>query len=334
MIERLGVAVIGAGVMGERHARVFAELPDTELVSVADVDEARAADLGARFGVRGFASAEEAIARNGVHLVSICTSDQAHVEPCRLAARAGKHILLEKPLATTVPDAQQIIDLCQQAGILLMVGHILRFDPRYVEAHDVASRGRLGEIIHVYARRNNVKASGRRIAGRTNVAFFLGVHDIDAMRWCVGAEVCKVYALARTKVLAEFGTPDTILALLTFDNGVIGAVETCWAMPDGVACTLDARLDVVGTDGMVCVEVRGEGLRIVDDARSTRPDVVYGPVVADRQAGALRMQIEHFVECVRTGREPVITPHDALQAVRVADAITRSLETGAEVTLD
>jgi UDP-N-acetylglucosamine 3-dehydrogenase len=333
MIQPLGVAVIGAGVMGERHARVFAELPDTELVAVADIDEARAANLGACFGVRGFTNAEEAITRTGVDVVSICTSDQAHVEPCRLAAGAGKHILLEKPLATSVADAEEIIKACQDAGVLLMVGHILRFDPRYAEAQRVIATGGVGEIIHLYGRRNNVKASGRRIAGRTNVAFFLGVHDIDVMRWYVGDEVRRAYAIARTKVLAEFNTPDTIFALLSFDNGVIASLETCWAMPEGTTCTLDARLDVVGTDGMVNVEVRGGGLRVVDDRTSSRPDVCYGPVVAGRQAGALRTQLEHFVECVRTGRDPIITPHDALQAVRVAEAITQSLESGQDVVL-
>jgi predicted dehydrogenase len=319
--------------MGEAHARVFAELPDTRLIAVADINERVARDVGGSFGVLGTTQLEEAIARDDVDIVSVCTNDEAHVEPCSLAARAGKHILLEKPLATTVADAQKIIDVTKSAGVVLMVGHLLRFDPRYDGAKKAIADGAVGEIIHMYGRRYNVVDSGRRIAGRTNVAFFLGVHDLDAMRWFAESDWATAYALGRRKVLAEHDTEDTIMALLTLENGVIAALDTCWAVPSGQECTLDARLDVVGTEGGTSIEVRGDGLRILSHERSTRPDVVYAPAVGDRQAGALRTQLEHFVDCVRHDREPCITPQDALQAVKAAAAITESLETKEPVTV-
>lgn len=333
MTQPLGAAVIGAGRMGELHARVFAEMPDTRLVAVADIDDRVAQRVADTFGVPGTTNLEEAIIRDDVHVVSICTSDQAHVEPCRIAAQAGKHILLEKPLATTVEDAEAIIAAAKEAGVLLMVGHILRFDPRYAGAKKAIADGAVGEIIHMYGRRYNVVASGQRIAGRTNVAFFLGVHDLDAMRWFADSDWATAYALGRRKVLAKHDTEDTIMALLTFENGIIATLDTCWAVPMGQARSLDARLDVVGTEGAVNIEVRGEGLRVVDQQRTTSPDVVYVPVVGDRQAGALRTQLEHFVECVRNDREPCITPQDALQAVKAAAAITESLQTGEPVTV-
>ncbi len=333
MEQPLGAAVIGAGIMGELHARVFAEMPDTRLISIADIDERVARDVAGSFGVLGTTNLEEAIARDDVDVVSVCTNDEAHLEPCTLATRAGKHILLEKPLATTVEDAEKIIAVAKEAGVVLMVGHILRFDPRYSGAKKAIAEGAVGEIIHMYGRRYNVVASGQRIAGRTNVAFFLGVHDLDAMRWFAESDWATAYALGRRKVLAEHDTEDTIMALLTFENGVIAMLDTCWAVPMGQARTLDARLDVLGTDGAVNIEVRGEGLRVVDQQRTTSPDVVYVPVIGDRQAGALRTQLEHFVECVRYGGDPCITPHDALQAVKAAAAITKSLETGGPVSL-
>ena len=327
----IGAAIIGAGRMGELHARIFAEMPDTRLISVADIDERTARDVGASFGVLGTTDLEEAIARDDVDVVSICTSDEAHVEPCTLVAQAGKHILLEKPLATTVEDAEKIIQVTKDAGVLLMVGHVLRFDPRYAGARQAIEEGAVGEIIHMYGRRYNIVDSGRRIAGRTNVAFFLGVHDLDAMRWYAESDWATAYALGRRKVLAEHDTEDTIQALLTFENGVIASLDTCWAVPTGQECSLDARLDVVGAEGGVSIEVRGDGLRVISQERSTRPDVVYVPAVGDQQAGALRTQLEHFVDCVRHDREPCITPRDALQAVKAAAAITKSLETGAPV---
>ena len=331
--EQLGAAVIGLGMMGERHAAIWAETPATDLVTVYDILPDRTQEVASDLGCEAAASLEAAIARDHVDIVSVCTDDGAHVESCVAAAGAGKHILLEKPLATTLEDCDTIIAACDSAGVKLMVGHVVRFDPRYALAQKAIADGEIGEVIQVFARRNNIVDSGTRIGPRTSVAYFLGVHDLDLMRWFIGAEALKVHAEGVSKVLADIAAEDSIMTLLRYDSGAIGCLETCWVMPKGIPCTLDSRLEVIGTEGMVRVTVGDEGCTIMTPERATRPDILYGPMLHGEQAGALRTQLDHFASCVLSGTEPLISPQDARAAVEIAAAIHDSLQSGAPVYL-
>lgn len=331
MPDCIGCGVVGLGMMGERHARIWAELPRTELVSVFDVVADRSAETASRHGCKAAGSLGEMLNDPGIGLVSICTDDQSHREACIAAAEAGKHILVEKPLATTVADAQAILDACRAAGVKLLTGHCVRFDPRYAVAKQAIEEGEVGDIVQVFGRRNNITASGRRIAPRTSVAFFLGVHDIDIMRWFADSPVVRVYAESCSKVLADLNREDTIFTLMKFANGAVGCLETCWVVPEGVSNTLDARLEVVGTTGRVAVRVGDESLDIAGMDRARRPDIAYGPVMLDQQHGALRTQLEHFAACVLDDVQPFISGEDALAAVAIAEAIHKSLEIGLPV---
>lgn len=333
MPETLGAAVIGLGVMGQRHARIWTELPGTRLVSVYDIDSQLTAAEAQAHGALAAGSLAEALAAPGVDMVSVCTDDRYHLEPCVAAAEAGKHVLVEKPLALNLADADAIIGACERSGVTLMVGHVVRFDPRYQAAKQAIDAGEVGDVIHVYGRRNNILASGQRIGGRASVAFFLGSHDLDLMRWFIGAEAVRVYAESSRKALTDVGADDTIYALLKYDNGAVGCLETCWAIPEGVPNTLDARLEVVGTVGRVGVRVGDESLEVAGQDRARRPDIAYGPIVCDLQHGALRTQLEHFADCIRTGSQPTITPADARAAVELCVAIHRSLDSGQPVVL-
>jgi UDP-N-acetylglucosamine 3-dehydrogenase len=333
MCDELNAAVIGLGMMGERHARIWHELLQTELVGVYDIVAERTNHVADALRCEAAGSLEELLALPGLDLVSICTDDQRHVAPCVAAAEAGKHILLEKPLATTVADADTIIDACRNNGVTLMVGHVVRFDPRYQVAKQAIDAGEVGDIVQVFGRRNNVVSSGRRIGPRTSVAFFLGSHDLDLMRWFCGSEVVRVYAESASKVLADIGCEDTIFALLKYANGAVGCLETCWVVPEGVPNTLDARLEVVGSLGRVAVRVGDESLEIAGQERARRPDIAYGPIMNGLQHGALRTQLEHFAHCVHNKREPMITPADARAAVEVCQAIHESLRTHQPVNL-
>ena len=334
MSDKLGAAVIGLGMMGERHARIWAELPQTRLVSVCDIIPERARAVAEDYPCMVAASLEETVSAPGVDIVSVCTDDQAHVQPAMAAAAAGKHVLVEKPLATSLADCDRIIQACERAGVKLMTGHVCRFDPRYVACHDAVVSGEVGDIVQVFARRNNIVTSGRRIGPRTSVAFFLGVHEIDLMCWITGSRITRVHAESTSKVLADIPADDTILTVLRLEDGAVGCIETCWVIPEGSPNSLDARLEVVGTRGRVAAHVGGEEvIEAADSGRVRRPDIVYWTEVHGRAHGALREQLEHFADCVLTGDELVITPAEARHAVEVAEAIHRSLETGAPVQL-
>lgn len=331
--HRLGCAVIGTGVMGASHARVWAEMPLTRLVGVYDLDPERTARVAADLNCHAFASLHEAVSRADVSVVSVCTPDCLHVEPTLAAIKAGKHVLVEKPLATTTADADALIEAAGAAGIKLMVGHILRFDPHYAVAQARAREGAIGDLIYAFARRYNVLASGRRIVPHSTVINFLGIHDLDAIQWISGVPIARVFATGSSKLLADRGARDVIVSLLDFANGACGCLEALWVNPEGVVSTLDARLELVGTEGRLDVRVAHDGVLLSSPEATSSWDVTYSPEVQGRLAGALRTQLEHFALCVLRDEEPAVSNADARSAVAVAEAIHRSLELGRPVAV-
>src|SRR5262249_27391407 len=221
-MQPVRVAVIGAGYMGERHARIYAGMPDVELVAVCDVREAAVEDLAARTGAVAYADFRTLLRRDDLDAVSVCTPDALHREPCELAARAGRHVLVEKPIATTLADADAIVETATRTGATLLVGHCLRFDPRYDQARQAVERGELGLLQTIYTRRANTVAAQDRLAGRCTLPLFLGVHDYDVMRWLTGSDVERVTAESKWGLLREQGFPveDANCALLRFRSGV------------------------------------------------------------------------------------------------------------------
>jgi len=331
--ERLKVGVIGVGQMGELHARILSQMPTSELVAVVDINPERADIISRDLGVEGYNDYRKLLERDDIQAVSICTPDQIHLEPAVAAAEAGKHILIEKPLATSSQDAQAIIEAAKKAEVKLMVGHVLRFDPRYVRARDIVQNGELGDIVHIVARRNNLISNGRRIGGRTSVLFYLGVHDIDIMRWCIASEITKVYAESCSKALTDLGVEDTVLTTMRFQNGAIANLEVSWIMPDWSISTLDARLEIVGTEGSIFVHIRDQGLQIFTKDLQRFLDTTYLPPVHNEIVGILRDEIAHFVKCVLEDREPLISGEEGKKAVEVVEAMTTSLRTGMPVEL-
>ena len=325
MNNRLRVGVIGVGTFGSLHAQVYSQAEGCELVAIADVDEGRLEQVCDALGVEGHVDYRELLGRDDVDAVSICTTDELHVEPALAAAAAGKHMLIEKPLALTPADCDTIIGAAGEAGVKLMVGHILRFDPRYYTAHQRIAQGQIGELVHLSARRNNAFGSARRLAAHTSVLFFLGIHDLDFILWCVGAVPQRVVAQAVSKVLAD--TPDTVLALLQFADGPIASLEASWVLPESHPRGLDARFDAVGTAGALYVDGSG-GSVIVAHERVEQPALYYVPELYGERVGILRDEIMHFVRCVTHDQQPVVGGQDGKAAVQVACAIQESYRTG------
>ncbi|HID08330.1 MAG TPA: Gfo/Idh/MocA family oxidoreductase [Armatimonadetes bacterium] len=330
MGQEIGVGVIGVGTFGSLHAKVYSQLDGCKLIAVADVNEERLQQVCDHIGVDGYTDYHELLKRDDITAVSICTTDELHVEPCIATAHAGKHIFVEKPLALTPEDCDRIIQSADTAKVLLMVGHILRFDPRYYTARMAIAGGKIGELVHMYARRNNPIGSARRLATHTSVLFFLGIHDIDFMNWCVGAKVQRVSAEATHRILSD--TPDSVLATLRFANGTIALLEVSWVLPESFPGRLDAQFEAVGTTGTIYVNGSSEVMTIAHE-RIEQPELFYAPEVLGECTGILMNELRHFINCVRYGTPPLITGNDAKTAVEVACAIKRSYETGSIVEL-
>jgi UDP-N-acetylglucosamine 3-dehydrogenase len=334
MSQEIGIGIIGAGVMGGQYfSKLVTELSSARLVAVADIDERRAQEVGARYNIPAYKDCQQLIERKDVDAVLVTTPDKDHLEPSKAAAQAGKHLFVEKPLATVVREAQEIVNTAKENSVILMVGHSLRFDPRVARMQEAASSGQLGEIFHLHARRNAYLRTGRKYSQSSTLAFFLAVHDGDMMNWVTGSQVMSVYSRGVSKVLKGMGGPDSIFSILQFESGAIGCIENCWVLPEIDVLMRPHAFEVVGTEGMAFLAFGEQGLSIYTKELVDFPDVINGSMLHGKTLGAYKDEIAHFVDCVLYGRQPAVTGADGLAAVKVAVAIEQSLASGQEVEL-
>lgn len=334
-MDRMGTAVIGVGRMGALFARLLAQLPQAELLGVGDVDSERAQAVAMASGASPFTDYQELLALEGLEAVVIATPDHLHHAPAMAAIEVGKHILIEKPLTTSVAQGEEIMAAAQEAGLCLMVAHCLRFDPRYIQARKAVREGAIGEVVNCYARRNTYFDEGRKVALRTSLPFYLGVHDIDILHWITGNRVVKVRAYGSRRLMEDLGVDDAVQSLLEFDDGSIGCVEQAWVFPRNSGPRQSPVLEIVGTAGFIHVNPYQLGVSIQQAGEASYPDSTYmfDPLVHGRVVGVYEAETAHFLECVAAGQEPIITPQEALEAVKVAAAIERSLAEDTDVTL-
>lgn len=317
--------VIGVGRWGQELARTVARLRGVELSGLFDADAALARSTAGALGVAALTSLEEVIDARPDGVV-VATPDNAHREPVTRLLEAGIHVLVEKPIATTVEDARAMIAAARASRGSLSVGHILRFDPRYIAVRDAVASGRLGDVVHVLATRENLKEHGLRRAQTTTVEAFLGIHDVDAIQWITGQRVVRVYAVGTSRVYAAHGRNDTTVATLEMEGGAVGSVTSSWALPDRSGSMIDASLEVVGTRGSARIAMRDFGLRITtEEAGDSFPNPA-GVDVHGLATGALADELAHFARVTRGEAAPMATAQEAFDALVVVLAMERSLE--------
>jgi predicted dehydrogenase len=319
------VAVIGLGLMGLRWARALAEHAGADVRVVSDVREdvgRRAADdLAASF----VPDALEAAVHRHVDAVAVCTPEHLHVDAALAAIGAGKVVMVEKPLAHTVSDAEAIRDRAFERGVPVLVGHILRFEPRYVAVRDAVAAGAIGAVQAVRHERIGLVTDQEVLRGRTTIALYYGVHEFDLARWYAG-EVERIYAERSDGVLRAHGyeLEDLYAAELRFRNGAHGTAMLGWSLPARTPGYGIGGVTVIGEHGLVRVSQGDVGLLVVDAEGVRDVDAYYAPAVHGRIRGALAAEVDHFVECARGAAEPACTPADGVEAVRISLAMEAS----------
>ena len=327
-VTRLGL--IGAGFMGALHAHSLASLPEGQLVAVADVQEERARALAGEKGA-AYADYREMLAREHLDAVIVATSDDSHRDPCLAAAAAGAHVLVEKPLATSLADCDAIAAAAAASGVRVLVGHTLRWEPRYALAQQAIAAGEIGLVSYVFARRNNVRAVAERVGRGTNVARFLAIHDIDWVQWALGERATHVTARTVSRVLTDLDTPDAYFLLLRFASGVLACLEASWIMPDQGSFQRDFQVEAMVSAGVLSISVQDQGLRIDRAGGLQLPDILYAPVVRDQVQGVYVDELRHFLAVARGEVGPACTVAEGRAAVATVLAAEASAASGGEV---
>lgn len=334
-MSKLRIALVGAGFMGRFHAQVVAESDVAELSAIVDLDAEIGKAAAEHFGTRHVGGIEEALKSDVADAYVVALPDKLHQDVTVALLEAGKAVLVEKPMAHTLEAAKAMARAERRGGGRLLVGHILRFDPRYVEAAAVKA-GRIGEPIHASSGRFSVRDIGIRMNGSSSVCFYLGVHDVDALQWISGCDVKTVYSRAVSKLMPSLGvrSEDAIFTTCELTNGMSGQLYFGWSLPSDIPTGIWARTEVVGTEGIIDLDVRDHGLRLLSKGAWSLPDGLHWPTVNARITGDLFEEVRHFATALRDD-EPFLLPvADALRAVAVNDAILRSVKSGKAETVE
>ncbi|KAA3646517.1 MAG: gfo/Idh/MocA family oxidoreductase [Chloroflexi bacterium] len=322
-MNTLNVGVIGLGEIGQAHCDALSHIERANLVAVADVDETVLEDTAKKYGATPYSDYEAMMEHDDLQAVVIATPDAIHKDPCLSAAAAGKHILVEKPIAMTVEESEEIIQAAEAANVKLMVGFTVRYFSQYIHAKDAVARGDLGDVISVFARRTNLITQPDRVNGRTGVMFFLGVHDFDAMRWIVGSEPVSVYCESANAVDSKYPIENETFSIIRFTNGAIGCAHIGWYLPANHPAGFDFKLDVTGSQGILSLDMMKQGIELHTTSGSRYPFMA-APLIAEDK---------DFVDAVLDDGPSPVSGHDGLVAVRMVLGALESIESNQPVKL-
>ena len=301
--KNLRWGLIGLGWFGEIHAEALATMPGIELAALCTRRPQRLAEVADRFQVpKRYTDYRELLADPDIDVVGVITHINDHRDIAIDALRSGKHVFLEKPMAPTVADCDQILAAAEQAAGSFMVGHICRFDPRVALAKQAIDEGRIGKIVSMHARRNLSVNIGRMVLDAISALMGDGIHDGDLMRWFSGASPVSVYAQEIHPGRNKY--PDGGWAMARLDNGAIAVIESIWHLPQSTPYQIDARMEIIGTEGALYINCGEAGLEIHDHAGNHMPDTLYWPNVFGQRFGILRAELRYFADCIAAGRRP------------------------------
>jgi UDP-N-acetylglucosamine 3-dehydrogenase len=332
-MEKLRVAVIGAGKFGMRHAHIYNESPITELRAVVRRDEKRAKDAAEKVGVNWYTDVTELLLKEPLDAVSIASGPKEHAESAILCANAGKHIFLEKPMSETLEDADAIIHATEKAGVKLMINSTVRFDPRYAYVFEAIQRGDIGKPVTLSARRVGLMQRAIESAAWNDLILGTTIHEIDIMTWYVSSQVEYVYAEAERKYTADSNLEDAVFSILRFESGAIGCIENSWLLPETNPRWIDTRMDIVGTSGGIHID-GNQGLDLVNKNRFEMPDILNWPVIRGEAVGNLREAVTYFIRCILDDKNPVPGGVESREALAVALALKHSCSTGQIIRMD
>ncbi len=301
-------AVIGVGMMGSNHARVYHELDESELIAVCDVDEERAKSVAHRYGANWYTDHVKMLEEEDLDAVSVCVPTKYHRDVAVDVIEHGVHVLVEKPLADDLEKAREIIEAAEDHGVVLAVGHIERFNPAVQKAKEVLDRGDVGDVVVMSAKR--VGPYPPRIQD-VGVIVDLAVHDIDVMRYMVGSDVEEVYAAAGSAIART--REDYAEIMLRFKGDPTGLIETNWLTP-----YKERRLEITGTEGIIRVQYIEQEMETMDEEGVKRFNVP--------KEEPLKLELRDFIGAVLEGKEPLVDGEAGYEVLKTALAALESVE--------
>jgi len=330
-MKEIRFGVIGAGYWGPHLIRNLSEIPGSKLAAIADLSTERLAALGPRYPQTRMTTDFRDAMNDDVDAVVIATPVKTHFSLARHAIKAGKHVLIEKPLTASSEQARELIRLADANGVILMVGHTFEYNPAVIALKEIVDSGVVGRVLYIDAARLNLG----QYRADVNVLWDLAPHDISIMNFILGAEPVQVSARGNDCIHSD--THDVAYVELKYPNGVLGHVHVSWLEPCKVR-----RLTVVGDEKMVVYNdiSAEEKLRIYDkgvtkttssgDYADFQLSYHNGGVSIPAVPGGepLKIELNHMIDCIHTGNRPRSDGVSGLNVIRVLEAADKSLQNG------
>jgi predicted dehydrogenase len=329
--EHLGIAVVGTGDWGANLVRNFANVKGGKLVALCDADAKRLAKSAAQYpGVRALGDAREVADAKDIDAVVVSASAVSHYPLAKLLLEAGKDVYVEKPLTLRVDHAEELVQLANDRGRILMVGHLLLYHPAVQYLKRMVDGGALGDVLYIYSQRVNLG----KVRKDENALWSFAPHDLSVILHLLGMEPIDV--VARGSAFLQAKVEDVVFVDLRFPDGKLAHVHVSWLDPHKLR-----KFTVVGSQKMVVFDdmEASEKIRVYDKGVDKGGQVVpYGDALTVRSGDILipqislqeplRIECQHFVDCVRERRKPLTDGADGLRVVRVLAAAQASLERG------
>ncbi len=323
----VGLAVVGLGRMGRLYVDVVARFVDgVRLVGVFTRTFAKAEAVAREYGVKAYRCLDELLRDPDVDGVIIATPTYTHADFIVRVAEVGKHVFCEKPIDVDLVKAKRAVEVVERCGVKLLVGYMRRFDRAYRRAKEVVERGEIGEpLVYIGVSRDpEAPPEGwlrdPRLSG--GLVLDLMSHDFDLARWFLGDEVVEVYAHGGVFVydfMRDLGDFDTVVAYLRFSRGKIAVVYGSRRAPHGY----DIRCEVHGTEGSISIGVDYDySVRLATSSGVRFSGLAW---FQERFFSAYVEEIKHFRDVIRYDIKPLVSGYDAIKALEIAQAVTRSI---------
>lgn len=331
-MNKLKVALIGSGTWGIAHAEIYSSHHLSEFVAVCDINEEKAKEISKEYNVEYFSNYEKMLDSVECDAVAVVTPDFAHAKPVVAAAKRGKHILCEKPLATSYEDLELILDALKGRDIQLMVDYHNRWNPPVCRIKSDVDKGKIGKVVSAYMRLNDIIYVPTEMlswAEKSSILWFLGSHTVDTLNWIIGAEVRRVYSVSYEGILKSMGidVPDLYQTILEYSSGAVATIENSWILPNTNPYVNDYKLNITGEKGMFNMDFSHNSLleRYLEDEAS-HPDVMVKPRVNGKPMGLAHESIRDFIEKVYNKEELLVSLEESVAVTKIILAIMESAE--------
>ena len=321
-MDKINVAVIGIGAMGRSHARVYAGIDGVDLIAVCDINE-EAKKIAEQHKINYYKDYNEMLEKKKLDAVSICVPTKLHKKVAIDLIKKKVNILVEKPIATTVDEAKEIIDEAKKNNIKLMVGHIERFNPVVMELKKRISKNELGKIYKVHCFR--LSPFPQRVVD-VGVIVDLAIHEIDILRYIIDSKITRVYAETAQRIHSSH--EDLLTGTIRFENDILAVINTNWLTPKKVR-----EITVTGEKGMFIANYLTQELYFHEN-EFTRKNFDYSNVmnviegkkvkIEIEKKEPLKMELNAFINCIKENLDPEVTGQNGLEALKIAEKFKNS----------